>query len=156
MIKISFVLCSILLFVSSLGARMNPFETTQAYIDTKLTLVEALKTKDEVLKIPTPKVQIIKFVDISIIDNIMNLSAEYKLKRWFILENEKKIVFDYISKKRFLTKIEPVSTHLDFDNVTIGAHPEKNYLRIVIQTKYKTSQYKISFREEGLITIFRK
>jgi hypothetical protein len=143
--------------VSSLGARINPFETTQAYIDRKITLVEALKIKNEVKKIPkVTKVQIIKFIDISIIDNIMHLSAEYKLKKWFILENENKIIFDYISQKQFYTKEELLSNDKYFNKVIIGAHPENNYFRVVIETKDKISEYKINVEKEGSITIFRK
>jgi len=156
--KISFV-CSILLFVSSLGARTNPFETTQAYIDTKTTLIKALKTQElptvkKILKVT--KVQIIKFIDISIIDNIMHLSAEYKLKKWFILENENKFIFDYISQKQFYTKEELLSNDKYFNKVIIGAHPENNYFRVVIETKDNISKYKINVEEEGSITIFRK
>jgi len=104
------------------------------------------------------KYHLLPFVDIHIINNIMSISTKYKLKKFFLLEEENKLVFDYVGKNRFYTKREILSSHKDFNKVIIGAHPEDYYFRVVIQTKEKVEKYKVEINKEKdkTITIQKK
>ena len=101
------------------------------------------------------KYHLLPFVDIHITNNIMSISTKYKLKKFFLLEEENKLVFDYVGKNRFYTKREILSSHKDFNKVIIGAHPEDYYFRVVIVPAYNNSKYKVINNENGLITIKR-
>ncbi len=109
------------------------------------------KTKPEVIK--TYKYNLLSFVNLQIRKDIMSLSSKYKMKKYFKIKEENKLVFDFIAKKRFFTQRETISTHKDFKKIIIGAHPEKKYFRVVIQTKEKLSKYKINIDKKGKITI---
>jgi hypothetical protein len=104
------------------------------------------------------KYHLLPFVDIHITNNIMSISTKYKLKKFFLLEEENKLVFDYVGKNRFYTKREILSSHKDFNKVIIGAHPEDYYFRVVIQTKEKVEKYKVEINKEKdkTITIQKK
>ncbi len=99
------------------------------------------------------KYNLLDFVNIDITDDTMNIETDYKLKQQFILENENKIVFDFIGKKNFYTKRETLSSHEDFKKIVIGAHPENKYFRVVIQTQLDLKEYKINIDENELITV---
>jgi hypothetical protein len=107
-------------------------------------------------EIKTYKYNLLSFIKIDITDDIMNISTRYKITNWFILKDENKIVFDFVGKKRFYTKRETLSSHKDFKKIIIGAHPENDYFRVVIQTQQITPNYKIKFDNQGLITIFKR
>ena len=105
-------------------------------------------------EIKTYKYNLLSFVDIHITDDIMSIATKYKLKNYFILKDENKIVFDYIGKKRFYTKRETLSSHKDFKKIIIGAHPEDYYFRVVIQTQESVFKYNTTI-DEGLVTIIK-
>ena len=109
------------------------------------------KIKPEVIK--TYKYNLLSFVDLKIRKDIMSLSTKYKLKKYFKIKEENKLVFDFIAKKRFFTQRETISTHKDFKKIVIGAHPEKKYFRVVIQTKEKLSKYNVNIDKNGKVTI---
>ncbi len=102
------------------------------------------------------KYNLIDFVNIDITEDIMNIQTKYKLKKQFVLEDEKKMVFDFTSKKSFYTKRETLSTHKDFKKITIGAHPENKYFRVVIQVPDNLIEYETHVDENGSITISKK
>jgi hypothetical protein len=108
------------------------------------------KTKE----IKTYKYNLLPFVDIHITDDIMSIATKYKLKNYFILKSENRLIFDYFGKKRFYTKREILSSHKDFKKITIGAHPEDYYFRIVIQAQDSVFKYKATI-DKGLATIIK-
>ncbi len=99
------------------------------------------------------KYHLLDFVNIDITEDVMNIETKFKLKKQFVLKDEKKIVFDFIGKKRFYTKRETLSSHEDFKKIIIGAHPENRYFRVVIQTPTDLKEYKTNIDEDGLISI---
>ncbi len=101
------------------------------------------------------KYNLLPFVDIKIVEDIMYVKTDYILKEHFNLKEENKIVFDYSKKKRFYTKRETLSSHKDFNKIIIGAHPKKSYFRVVIQTKDDISNYKIKIDKKDLVSIKR-
>ena len=192
MIKNSLIIANILMIlVSSLSSRENPFEPTRTYIEEKKELKLALIKKEQdqnrsiklaskrklvekpmeeiVFKEPikqiskdsnlskiciktreikTYKYHLLPFVNIHITNDIMYISTKYKLKKFFILEEENKLVFDYVGKKGFYTKRETLSSHKDFNKLIIGAHPENYYFRVVIQTNKDVSKYKVKLNKK--------
>jgi hypothetical protein len=106
------------------------------------------------VEIKTYKYNLLPFVKIDIKNDIMNISTKYKLKKFFIVKKENKLVFDYIGKKRFYTKRETLSSHKDFNKIIIGAHPDRYYFRVVIQTKGKATDAKVNIdKKTNLVTI---
>ena len=117
--------------------------------------LEEIVFKDPIkpIEIKTYKYNLLSFVDMHITGDIMNISTVYKLKKYFILKEENKLVFDFVAKHNFYTQREVVSTHQDFEKITIGAHPKKSFFRVVIKVTNKLSNYKVDIDKKGLITI---
>ncbi len=180
----------LIVLVSTLSARSNPFVPTQTYLEEKEALInpiiedrmidivleeepkEEIKKLEEIIikepeesnitkttviheRIKIYKYNLLDFVNIDITNDTMNIGTEFELKKQFILEEENKIVFDFVGKKRFYTKRETLSSHKDFKKIVIGAHPENKYFRVVIQTQENVKDYEININEEGLVTIYK-
>jgi hypothetical protein len=104
----------------------------------------------------TYKYHLLDFVKIDITNDVLHIKTKYKLKEQFVLEDENKIVCDFVSYKKFYTKRESVSSHQDFAKIAIGAHPESHFFRVVIKTSKNLKNYNIKISDNGTININKK
>lgn len=126
-------------------------------------LEEVLITKTEIqdpitketvpVEIKSYKYNLLDFVKIDILSDIMSIDTKSKLITHFILKDENKIVFDFVGAQNFYTKRESLSSHQDFKKLIVGAHPKYKYFRVVIQTSTDVKGYKTIVEKSGLITI---
>ena len=72
------------------------------------------------------------FLRVAIFDDRIELRTKDRLKKHFLLDNPKKIVFDFAAKRRFASKKSEIK-HPKFTNITLGAHT--NYYRLAIAFK---------------------
>ncbi len=72
------------------------------------------------------------FLQVAIFDDRIELHTKDRLKKHFLLDNPKKIVLDFATKRRFASKKNKIK-HPKFTNITLGAHA--NYYRLAIAFK---------------------
>ena len=118
----------------------------------KKKAIQKKKIRKKVVEIINP----IKSLKINIKKNTFTIKTKYKLKDYFILTDEKKIVIDFTADINFYTYNHNVKLLSTFKKVTLGNHPENSYFRVVIITKDLASNYKLNIKENGLIVINRK
>ncbi len=135
----------------------NTTQQTQPVVETimkpleEIVLTPAKIDDTKIIQHKEYKYNLLSFVKINIINNILNIKTKYKLKKAFILEEENKIVFDFDGKMNFYTKRQVLSSHEDFEKIAIGAHPEDDFFRVVIQTKPCVCDYDV--KKDKLISI---
>jgi len=72
------------------------------------------------------------FLRVTLFDDRIALSTQDRLKKQFLLDSPKKIVFDFAAKRRFSSKRNQIK-HAKFTNITLGAHPD--YYRLAVAFK---------------------
>jgi len=98
----------LVLFMSTLIARENPFIPTQAFLDEKAAIIE--QKEQEI----NPKILLeykaYDFISIKIYDNHLKINTpNNKLFRHFKLLNENKIVLDFKKSNKFLTSTKVIN-----------------------------------------------
>jgi hypothetical protein len=124
-----------LIFLIFSYARENPFVLPEE----KTIIEEELpKKKAPVLieeaesKLSNVDIVDFGFVKFKIEGNKLNIETKNRLKKAFILEEEKKAVYDFYYKKSFDTKVKDLENDY-FKQIAIGSH--KGFYRVVIKAK---------------------
>ena len=131
----------LVLFMSTLIARENPFIPTQAFLDEKAAIIE--QKEQEI----NPKILLeykaYDFISIKIYDN-------NKLFRHFKLLNENKIVLDFKKSNKFLTSTKVINQG-NISKIIIGDHPEKDFFRVVILINKDLSIYNLEYQKSNIL-----
>jgi hypothetical protein len=147
--------------ILSLGlfARDNPFEPTAAFLEERSQIIENKETKEtleqgsKVQQLSTNENIVLEelkpfnFLNIYIYEKKVGLKySDTKVIRNFKLEDEPKIVIDFLKSRFFLTKRINID-HPQISQVIIGDHPKKNYFRVVFVFKDDLKNYKSELRK---------
>ncbi len=176
------ILIFIVIVNLNLFARMNPFEPTDTFNEKKAEYyklqdeIKAKKIKDkkaeeleqqqlqqkiankkikQIKKYKNETFQLLPFVKIEIINNILTITVDkkYKLLNQDILKAERKFIFDFQGNISFYTIRKDIKNK-NFKSFAIGTHRKKNFFRIVIDLSDSMIKYKeIINNKKGMITI---
>ena len=139
----------LVLFMSTLIARENPFIPTQAFLDEKAAIIE--QKEQEI----NPKILLEYkanyFISIKIYDNHLKINTpNNKLFRHFKLLNENKIVLDFKKSNKFLTSTKVINQG-NISKIIIGDHPEKDFFRVVILINKDLSIYNLEYQKSNIL-----
>ena len=139
----------LVLFMSTLIARENPFIPTQAFLDEKAAIIE--QKEQEI----NPKILLEykahDFISIKIYDNHLKINTpNNKLFRHFKLLNENKIVLDFKKSNKFLTSTKVINQG-NISKIIIGDHPEKDFFRVVILINKDLSIYNLEYQKSNIL-----
>ena len=127
MIKV--YLLSFILIISFLHGRENPFKETLAYLEelnnSKVLMYNLnnsnhienknhITTNNRTISILSNKnitLELVDFIDISYLDTSFKSKSIYNILKLFYINEERKVVIDFISNKSFLTKKIDLDSH---------------------------------------------
>lgn len=112
-------------------------------------IIEKPVIKEKIKIVKIENFDLLPFVNIKLSDENIEVmvNKKYKFINQMILHEKGKFIFDFKGKLHFYTKRKSFNNP-NFESVTIGNHPEKNFFRVVIKVKNNIKSYKEKIKSD--------